>query len=136
MKMNFLLFFGTVIGLLLGTVLFSYVNPKKYKYIENKCNTSYSMDETLKNRFLIKKIPKNIDVVIIGSGMSSLTLGCILSRVGKKVLILEKHYIAGGCLHTFTEKGIEFDVGLHYIGSIKDFKAPLKHSPPSKTFVL
>ena len=54
--------------------------------------------------------------------MSSLTLGCILSRTGKKVLILEKHYIAGGSIHTFTEKGIEFDVGLHYIGSIKEVK--------------
>ena len=25
-------------------------------------------------------------------------------------------------MHTFTEKGIEFDVGLHYIGSIEEVK--------------
>ena len=35
--------------------------------------------------------------------------------MGKKVLVLEQHYIAGGGCHTFKEKGYEFDTGLHYI---------------------
>lgn len=30
--------------------------------------------------------------------------------------MLEQHDVAGGCTHTFEEKGFEFDVGLHYIG--------------------
>jgi all-trans-retinol 13,14-reductase len=33
------------------------------------------------------------------------------------VLVLEQHDAAGGCTHTFFEKGYEFDTGLHYIGS-------------------
>ena len=41
-----------------------------------------------------------------------------MSKVGKKVLILEQHDQAGGCCHTFIDKGYEFDVGIHYIGEI------------------
>ena len=29
--------------------------------------------------------------------------------------MLEQHDRAGGCCHTFIEKGYEFDVGVHYI---------------------
>ena len=35
------------------------------------------------------------------------------------MLVLEQHYIAGGCCHTFTEKGYEFDTGIHYVGNVK-----------------
>lgn len=46
----------------------------------------------------------------------------MLSRRGKKVLVLEQHDIAGGCTHTFTSSdthdinGFEFDTGIHYVG--------------------
>jgi all-trans-retinol 13,14-reductase len=40
------------------------------------------------------------DTIIIGSGMSGLALGAILSKEGEKVLILERHYVPGGCTHT------------------------------------
>ena len=36
------------------------------------------------------------DVIIIGSGISGLTAGVLLASHGKKVLILEKHFKAGG----------------------------------------
>ena len=48
--------------------------------------------------------------------MGGLTTGALLSRVGKRVLILEQHDIIGGCTHTFLEKGFEFDTGVHYLG--------------------
>ena len=32
--------------------------------------------------------------------------------------MLEQHDQAGGCCHTFIEKGYEFDVGIHYIGEM------------------
>ena len=38
------------------------------------------------------------DTIIIGSGMSGLTTAVILAKEGKKVLILERHYTAGGRL--------------------------------------
>ena len=120
--MNFLLIITSVITSFISYTYYKYQDVMRYKFIKDIQENKYELNQTLKNRFSKNKIPDNIDVIIIGSGMSSLTLGCILSRVGKKVLILEKHYIAGGSMHTFCEKGVEFDVGLHYIGSIKEFK--------------
>ena len=65
-----------------------------------------------------RKIPKDIDAIIIGSGIGGLTCAGLLSRAGKRVLVLEQHYIAGGCTHSFEEHGYEFDTGLHYMGNI------------------
>ena len=61
--------------------------------------------------FLASKVPENLDAIIIGSGIGGLGLAVLLAKVGKKVLVLEQHDRAGGCCHTFTEKGFEFDVG-------------------------
>ncbi len=64
--------------------------------------------------------PKNdhYDVIIIGSGMSGLTCSSLLALEGKKVLMLEKHFKFGGYTHTFKRNGFEWDVGIHYIGSV------------------
>lgn len=43
--------------------------------------------------------------------MSGLSSAVILGRAGHKVLVLEQHDQAGGCLHTFVDKGYEFDTG-------------------------
>ena len=58
------------------------------------------------------------DVVVVGSGIGGLTAAAILSKAGKKVLVLEQHDQAGGCCHTFLDKGYEFDVGIHYVGEM------------------
>ena len=58
------------------------------------------------------------DVIIIGSGVSGLTSACILGKLGKKVLVIEKHDRPGGCLHTFRIKGFTFSSGNHYIGHL------------------
>jgi len=53
--------------------------------------------------------------------MGGLSTACLLSKLGKSVLVLEKHTKVGGCLHTFgrtverdgkVEK-LEFETGLH-----------------------
>ena len=64
------------------------------------------------------------DAVIIGSGVGGLTAGAVLSRAGKKVLVLEQHDVAGGCCHTFFQDGYEFDSGIHYIGAVRE--SPIK----------
>ncbi|MCB0218186.1 MAG: NAD(P)/FAD-dependent oxidoreductase [Chrysiogenetes bacterium] len=56
------------------------------------------------------------DVVVIGSGMGGLCAAGILAKRGKKVLVIEQHYVAGGNSTIFSRKGYEFDVGIHYIG--------------------
>ena len=75
-----------------------------------------------KNRFISSKVRSDYDIIIIGSGISSLVCGSILSKTGKKVLILEQHYIAGGCTHAFSAKNYNFDTGLHYVGNIKEIE--------------
>ena len=61
---------------------------------------------------------EHYDVIIIGSGISGLCCGALLSMQGKKVLILEKHFKIGGYTHTFKRNGFEWDVGIHYIGTV------------------
>jgi len=58
------------------------------------------------------------DAVIIGSGLGSMTCGAIMAKAGKKVLLLEKHYVAGGFTHVFKRKEYEWDVGIHYVGDV------------------
>ena len=66
------------------------------------------------------------DVIIIGSGISGLTSGILLAKEGKKVLILEKHFKAGGWTHTFKRDDYEWDVGIHYIGEVHNPRSPVR----------
>lgn len=57
--------------------------------------------------------------VIIGSGLGGLACGCILSRAGYDVTILEQGVQAGGCLQCFERRGVRFETGMHFIGSAR-----------------
>ncbi len=63
-------------------------------------------------------VASNYDVIVIGSGMSGLTTAAMLAKEGKKVLVLERHYTAGGFTHVFKRPGYEWDVGIHYVGDM------------------
>lgn len=60
------------------------------------------------------------DAIVIGSGIGGLTTAAILAKQQKKrVLVLERHWLAGGQTHAFKRKGgYSWDVGLHYIGDM------------------
>ena len=64
-------------------------------------------------------LSESYDAIIIGSGMGSLATAAVLSKENKKVLVLERHYTAGGFTHIFKRKGFEWDVGIHYIGEVQ-----------------
>ena len=68
------------------------------------------------------ELPKEADCIVIGAGPSGLALAVMLGRRGKRVLVLEQHNRAGGGLHTFEEKGFEFDTGFHYCGELRPGK--------------
>lgn len=72
------------------------------------------------------ELHESYDVIIIGSGMGSLATAAILAKEGKRVLILERHYVAGGFTHVFKRKGYEWDVGIHYIGELQREHSVLK----------
>ena len=119
------LYISFFIGLL--GVVYTYLNnykqlPKNYKEFSIKNSDEYKRVSIDRDRYSNKKIPNDIDVIVIGSGIGGLSTAAFLSRVGKKVLVIEKHYIAGGCMHTFEEKGIEHETGIHYIGNIEKRK--------------
>ena len=64
------------------------------------------------------------DVILIGSGLGALMCGAKLTRAGRRCLVLEQHYVAGGYAHHFQRKhkGAKylFDVALHQTGSLKN----------------
>jgi len=72
----------------------------------------------VRERFLYRKLPATIDVIVIGSGISSLACASALAQTGKRVVVLEQHFIAGGSTHAFQDKGFEFDTGVHYVGNV------------------
>ncbi|XP_037742972.1 all-trans-retinol 13,14-reductase-like [Chelonia mydas] len=75
-------------------------------------------DKVLKQGFALEKVPPDLDAIVIGSGIGGLAVAATLAKAGKRVLVLEQHDQAGGCCHTFQEKGFEFDVGIHYVGQM------------------
>ena len=63
-------------------------------------------------------IKQDFDAIIIGSGISGLTVAGFLAKSGLSVLVLEQHHTVGGMTHTFRRKGYEWAVGVHYVGDV------------------
>ncbi len=58
------------------------------------------------------------DTLVIGSGIGGMTTAALLSRLGHRVLVLERHYVPGGFTHTFKRKRWRWDVGVHAVGEV------------------
>jgi phytoene dehydrogenase-like protein len=50
------------------------------------------------------------DVITIGSGLGGLVSSVLLAKRGKKVLLLEQHWLPGGYCTSYTRKGFTFNV--------------------------
>lgn len=69
---------------------------------------------------------RGFDAIVIGSGLGGLTTAALLAKAGQRVLVLERHYTAGGFTHSFRRKGYEWDVGVHYIGDVHKPHSPMR----------
>lgn len=58
------------------------------------------------------------DAIVIGSGMGGMAAAGALSRVGRRVLLLEQHHTLGGLTHSFSRNGFSWDVGIHYLSGL------------------
>jgi all-trans-retinol 13,14-reductase len=63
-------------------------------------------------------VEERYDAIVIGSGLGGMTSALLLAQRGKRVALLERHYVLGGFTHVFRRKGYEWDVGVHYVGEV------------------
>ena len=110
--------------------------PRGYKPFTPTSVQRKPTEDNITDGYSKKKIPENLDAIVntfiyfifsklilsfaqvIGSGIGGLSAASMLARTGKKVLVLEQHYVAGGSTHCFEDHGFEFDTGVHYVGNI------------------
>jgi all-trans-retinol 13,14-reductase len=63
---------------------------------------------------------QKIDAILIGSGIGCLSTAAFLVKAGKRVLVIERHSVLGGYIHTYQRSvgghKFEWDIGLHYVG--------------------
>jgi phytoene dehydrogenase-like protein len=59
---------------------------------------------------------KKYDVIVVGSGISGMSLALLLGMNGRSVLLIEKGTRIGGSMARFYRNGIPFDTGFHFTG--------------------
>ena len=61
---------------------------------------------------------RKYDEIVVGSGISGMTLALLLGLNGRSVLLLEKSSQIGGSMARFHRNGIPFDTGFHFTGGL------------------
>ena len=61
---------------------------------------------------------KKYDFLIVGSGISGMTLALLLAKTGAKVAVLEKSAAVGGSMQRFSRNGCPLDTGFHFTTSL------------------
>jgi prolycopene isomerase len=56
------------------------------------------------------------DVVVVGAGIGGLTVAALLARMGRSVLVVERHDRVGGYAHAFRRGRYLFDSAVHLVG--------------------
>jgi phytoene dehydrogenase-like protein len=61
---------------------------------------------------------KKCDDIVVGSGISGMTMALLLGMNGRRVMLIEKNPRIGGSVARFYKKGIPFDTGFHFTGGL------------------
>ena len=56
-------------------------------------------------------IKDRYDVAVVGAGIGGLTAAALLAKKGLEVLLIEQHYMPGGCCGAIRRQGVTMDVG-------------------------
>jgi phytoene dehydrogenase-like protein len=91
--------------------------------------SSRSRSLTIALNAVRQEVPEEVDVVVIGSGLSGLSCAALLAHSGKTVAVLESHDTPGGAAHTWDRMGFHFESGPSlYSGlSMDESPNPLKN---------
>ena len=54
------------------------------------------------------------DDLVVGSGVSGMTVSLLLAGTGRRVLLLEKSNAVGGSMQRFRRNSVPFDTGFHF----------------------
>ena len=66
----------------------------------------------------MRKPAEGKNTVIIGSGVGGLSAGILLSLLGFRVTVVEKNAEPGGLMRSYSRRGIDCPVGVHYVGAL------------------
>ncbi len=64
------------------------------------------------------------DAVVIGAGNGGLTAALTLAKAGRRILLLERHNVPGGCATSFVRGRFEFEVALHQLSGLGSVDRP------------
>lgn len=59
-------------------------------------------------------------IIVIGSGIGGMTAAIVLSELGHRVTVVEKNKLPGGLMRSYARKGMDCEVGVHYVGAMDD----------------
>jgi len=69
---------------------------------------------------------ESYDVIVVGGGLGGLSAAAALAKLGRHVLLVERHDAVGGCAHAFLRGPYTFDPAVHitceaHVGGLLDF---------------